>query len=228
MQFIETSINTETNLQKTFKLIINVMLYNYYNKKIEAIKNKVNLNKEDEKENNNDIYKYKIEELKDQISELKDELNKEKENNNKLELKIKELNDIIEEYKSKKQESNKESTNISETKETLYQKILQKDDEINELKKKLERFPFELKENEKLMTVNFMSVDQKIKNYSIICKNTDRFNKVENQLYEDNKDFYETENYFTVNGSKVHKNKTLDENNIHNNDIVLLEIINLE
>ena len=77
MQFIETSINTETNLQKTFKLIINVMLYNYYNKKIEAIKNKVYLNKEDEKENNNDIYKYKIEELKDQISELKDELNKE-------------------------------------------------------------------------------------------------------------------------------------------------------
>ena len=52
------------------------------------------------------------------------------------------------------------------------------------------------------MTINFISFDQKVNNYSIICKNTDIFNNIEKKLYDEFKEFYETENYFTVNGKK--------------------------
>ena len=104
---------------------------------------------------------------------------------------------------------------------------MQKDNEIKELKKQLSRYPFELKEGEKLLCVNFESIDQKIRNYSMICKNTDNFNILENRLYKDNTDYYETENYFTVNGIKIHKNKTLEENNIHNNDVIVLNIFEI-
>ena len=78
------------------------------------------------------------------------------------------------------------------------------------------------------MTVNFTSVDSRIHNYSTICKNTDIFNNIETKLYKDYKEYFDTENYFTVNGKKIHKNKSLEENNIRNNDIIMLNIIDFE
>ena len=99
--------------------------------------------------------------------------------------------------------------------------ILEKDKEINELKSKLSRIPYNLSEGEKLMTVNFASIDQKI-NYSIICKNTDTFSNVEKKLYEEYPEYGETENFFIANSFKVYKHKTLDDNNIKNNDKIIL------
>ena len=75
--------------------------------------------------------------------------------------------------------------------------------------------------------MNFSSVDQRLQNYSIICKNTDIFNKLENKLYEDYKEFDETEIYFTVNGNKINKNKSLDFNKIKNNDTIIINILDL-
>ena len=101
---------------------------------------------------------------------------------------------------------------------------MEKDKEINTLKTKLSRFPFELKEGEKLMSVIFTSVDQKI-NYSIICKNTDRFNNIENKLYDNYSEYAESENYFIVHGKRVIKSKSLEDNKINNNDIIILNKI---
>ena len=56
-------------------------------------------------------------------------------------------------------------------------------------------------------------------------KNTDIFNNIEKTLYEDYKDYYETNNFFTVNGLKINRFKSLEENNIHNNDVILLNVI---
>jgi len=78
-----------------------------------------------------------------------------------------------------------------------------------------------------MLTVNFISSEQKINNYSIICKNTDIFNYLEKKLYEEYKEFYDTENYFTVNGKKIHKLKSLDENQIKNNDVIVLNTLDL-
>ena len=47
--------------------------------------------------------------------------------------------------------------------------LIEKDKEIKELKLKLSRYPFELLEDEKLMSIILTSADEKI-NYSMICK----------------------------------------------------------
>ena len=128
----------------------------------------------------------------------------------------------------KKNDVNQELSSINiDSKESLITTILEKEREIKALKIKLSRYPFILEEGEKLMVLNFKSVDQKIQNHSIICKNTDIFNYIEKKLYDDFKEYYDTENYFTVNGNKIHKLKNLDENKLHNNDIILLNVYNL-
>ena len=76
----------------------------------------------------------------------------------------------------------------------------------------------DLKEGENLMTVIFQSKDSKI-HYAFICKNTDRFNKIENMLYDKYPEYIERENYFTVNGIKINKYKTMEQNKIKYSDI---------
>jgi len=138
-----------------------------------------------------------------------------------LEAKDKELKESIEKQKDKKKDLIDFNTYKFDSKEDLFKIILQKDKEINDLKIKLSRFPFELNEGEKLMIINFISVNQEI-NYSIICKNTQRFNEIENKLYDVYPKYSENENYFIVRGQRVIKNKTLEENHIENNDIIIL------
>ena len=93
--------------------------------------------------------------------------------------------------------------------------------QINELNKKLKRYPINLEENEKLMSVIFTSVDQKA-HYSIICKNTDTINKLEAELYNEYPEYSETENYFLCNGQVINKFKTFEVNHIKNGDTIVL------
>ena len=113
------------------------------------------------------------------------------------------------------------------SKEELLNSIILKDKELNELKIKLGRYPLDLNEGEELITVNFTSVDNTIQHYSLICKNTDMFNTVEKRLYDDYKEFFDMENYFTVKGIKVHRFKSLEENQIHNNDVIILNTLDI-
>ena len=189
-------------------------------KKIESLEKELNENKEKQKKQENEYDKFKIESEK-KIKELEDKLNKEKNKNESLEQKIKKL------VSEKKINDNKNNKDNPDSKESLINLILEKDRELNELKKKLSRYPFELNEGEKMMTVNFLSGNQKIQNYSLICKNSDSFSVLEKKLYEDFKEFYESENYFTVNGNKIHKLKSLDENKIKNNDVIILNVIDI-
>ena len=97
---------------------------------------------------------------------------------------------------------------------------------IDDLKEKLSRYPFELKKDEKMISVIFTSDDQTI-HFSVICKNTEKFNRLEEKLYNDYPEYSETNNYFVVNGNRIQKFKTLDENNIRNSDIIILKQINI-
>ena len=96
---------------------------------------------------------------------------------------------------------------------------------IDDLKEKLSRYPFELKKDEKMISVIFTSDDQKI-HFSVICKNTEKFIRLEEKLYNDYPEYSETNNYFVVNGNRIQKFKTLEENNIRNSDIIILNQIN--
>ena len=79
---------------------------------------------------------------------------------------------------------------------------------------------------EKLLTVNFVSMDGHIMNYSIACKNTDPFFKLEEKLYNDFPEFKEIETSCLCNGERILRFKTLEENGIKAHDII--QIITLE
>ena len=71
------------------------------------------------------------------------------------------------------------------------------------------------------MTVNFVGIGyQDIANYSIFCKSTDTFVKLEEILYKDFPELKNYENYYMVNSRRILRYKTLEENQINNNDII--------
>ena len=117
----------------------------------------------------------------------------EKEQVKKLEEKIKELNDLL-------------NDNINKT---------------IELKAKLSRFPFELEEGEKMMTIIITSPNKKVIK-SIICKNTDVFNDLEKKIYQKNDEVFEIGNQLTINESSIDKNESLESNKINDNDIIVI------
>lgn len=74
-----------------------------------------------------------------------------------------------------------------------------------------------------LISVIFQSLDKKVHS-SIICKETDLFVNVEASLYKKFPEYLQSEQYFIVNGKKINKFKTLNENGIKDNDIILLYV----
>ena len=134
---------------------------------------------------------------------------------------------IINEEKKKVMELNKKlvkyekyinnNSNLIEIIE-LMKELKENNEEINILKS---RYPFELLEGEEMINVIISTVSQSFY-YSIICKNTDLFIKIEVQLYNEFPNQNEPNNYFMVNGKIINKYKSLKDNNIHNSDIILL------
>ena len=224
--------NKIINLDFSFDLFINELKYkniiaeNKINEKI----NKINLPKE--KEKGKELFEKELEEKNKRIKALENELIEEKNKNKKsetinmnlkkdLDKEIKKYNDLkkeLDNYKASQKKLEKEA------KESLIETIIEKDKEIKELKLKLSRLPFVLEEGEKLMSIIFISSDQKL-HFSVICKNTDKFHKIEGQLYESFPEYSENDNFFILNGKKINRYKTLEENGIKNNDIIILNEI---
>ena len=174
-----------------------------------------------------EINKNKI--LNDQIITLQNDLNiKNKNELNKFkEVLTKKINEF---NKDINQEINKfiDSQNIRDENNSIEDNdVIQLYKKIDELNEKLSRYPFELLKGEKLISVIFTSSDEKI-HHSIICKNTEKFIKLEEQLYNYYPEYSESDNYFMVNGNRVNKFKTLDENQIKNSDIINLTKIEFE
>ena len=64
--------------------------------------------------------------------------------------------------------------------------------------------------------------NQDIINYSMACRTTDLFSSLEERLYQDFPNYRNVEKIFMVNANRISRNKTLEENNIKNNDIISL------
>ena len=100
--------------------------------------------------------------------------------------------------------------------------IKDKEDIINDLNEKLKRFPFILEKNEKLMSIIFSSVDQKI-NYSVVCKNTDNIHKIEEELYKEYPNLLENKYYiFLCKGKIINRYQTFESNHIKNGDTIIM------
>ena len=147
--------------------------------------------------------------------QLKNDLNIEINNKKKL-------NDLNEQLKQQIKDlidSQKEKENqLNSNKDIIIAQLYQK---IDGLKDELSRYPLELSKGEKLISVIFTSSDEMIL-YSVICKNTEKFNKLEEKLYNNYPEYSESDNYFMVNGNIISKFKTLEENKIKDNDNIIL------
>ena len=71
------------------------------------------------------------------------------------------------------------------------------------------------------MSIIVTTIDEKIQK-SMICKNTDVFCDIEKKFYKDNGEYFGNGNYFTLNGKKIDETKSLESNNIKDNDIIIL------
>ena len=85
-----------------------------------------------------------------------------------------------------------------------------------------------IKPGEKIMALNFVSMgNQDIMNYNLVCKNIDLFVRLEERLYEDFPQFKEYETYFEVNGKRIKRFKTIEQNNIKTNDVINIFTIDI-
>ena len=174
------------------------------------IKNKFIISSEiisNEEKSENDVIKNEIIGLRNEINELKNELKKK---------------DIIKDegkIKMQKLENDYSKIKNSNKIEELIKQLEIKDKELKEMKSNI---PFTLNANEKLMVVIITTIDQNI-NYPILCKNTDKVERLLDELYkiEDFKDLIKCP-YFVAKGQKIDDNKTLEENGIKNHDIIML------
>ena len=131
---------------------------------------------------------------------------------------------LIKEEKVKNDNLSKKNKEL----EKLFNNITNKNYVI-ELENEIELFKtyFKFSNNEKLISIKFISVNQDI-DFTIVAKNTDVFSKIEKILYDNYPKYIDSENYFIVNGSKINTHRTLEQNKIKNNDIVTLEINNFD
>ena len=83
----------------------------------------------------------------------------------------------------------------------------------------------EIKPGEKIIAALFISSDKKI-TYSIPCKNTTPFVRIEEKLYEEYPDYKDTENHFIHNGNVIKRFKTVEENNIKSGKPIILNVGN--
>ena len=188
------------------------------NNRIEGLKRELKEEKEKNKNLENIINDLRskndneTENLKKEIKSYKEKIEKMKNDFQKLSL---ENNNLKDKMKIHSTQNNQDEI------VRLYKKIEGLTEKIDELNEKLKRYPFSLEEGEKIMSIIFTSVDQKI-NYSMICKNMDTINKLEEQLYKEYPKLGDAEYYFICNGVKVKKFKTLEELKIKSGDVIVL------
>ena len=199
---------------------------NIDNNNISLNESKINLEinekkNESEKPKSEDNQKYI-----NQIEELKRQLLEEKENNNKLKSENKKLEQENIDFKKKSEEELEKFQNyINQLKNELINKNKEIKNyilEINELKENKNEITT-IKPGEKIFSVLFMSQgSNEIVNYSMTCKNTELFVRLEERLYEDYPQFKKKEPVFMVDTRRILRFQTLDENKIKRNDIISL------
>ena len=193
--FLKNKNGFYKNNDEANKLSLYVVKYIYYLDG--SLESKINLIERRKKEDNK--------------KELNSLLEEEKEKNLKLE---KENSDL------KKQLEVKNELNLNKIKETKEYKEIE--NENKELKSQLSKFPF--KEGEKIMSIIFMSLDERL-HYSIICKNTDIFYTVLTELKENFPEYFEKDIIYILKGKKIDIKKTIEQNGIKNSDIIILSQI---
>ena len=152
-------------------------------------------------------YERQIGELKKTITDLNTQISTLKQK----------INDL-----TKEKESVEELKKIIEVKDENIKQLLESNNEYKNVVDALKSsISFKLSGKEKLISIIFISQDQRIK-YPIICKNSQKFNEVENLLYDKFPDYKKSVNVFLLGGDSIKSSLTLDENKIKDGDIITI------
>ena len=141
-------------------------------------------------------------------------------------------NEKLKELKKEINKLNNELNQIKELKQKMENDLAQKDIEIQKLLSKKNKDYYDisdisaLNKDDKIIAVNFVSMgNNDIGHYNLMCINRDLFVRLEERLYNKFPQFKNYETYFEVNGKRIKRFKTLEQNNIKNNDIINIFII---
>ena len=110
--------------------------------------------------------------------------------------------------------------NKKKTIQLLNNQISNKIIELNNMKNKISNNNNDdlinvINPGEKILSAQFISSDQKLI-YSIPCKNTTTFVRVEEKLYEEYPEYKDSKNNFIHCGTVIKRFKTIEENKIGN------------
>ena len=163
-----------------------------------------------------------------EINNLKQQLNEEKKKNEILSNENKKLKSIITNLNN---EINK-LKQYEQKNRLLQEKINKKNIEIQKYKsynnKDFDEGITSVKPGEKIISINFVSMgNQDIGHYSLVCKNTELFVRLEERLYDDFPQFKNYETYFEKNTKIIKRFKTLDENQIKNKDVITIFTVDI-
>ena len=162
----------------------------------------MNINKDNELLEENKKLKNKIKDLENEIIKLKNE-------NKDMKKKLNKYNNLQNIINNLEKEINNKNNEI--------QNYILQIKNINENKNEITT----IKPGEKILAVLFMTQgSQDISNYTMPCKNTDLFVRLEERLYNDFPQYKNYETYFMVNARRILRFKTLEENRIKSNDII--------
>ena len=115
----------------------------------------------------------------------------------------------------------KQAIAIKRQKNFLNNNIKQNKDLLDEKENIKSIIPFDILPGEKILSIIFKSDDENIL-YSVLCKNSDKFIKLKNIIYDKYPEYKKHENYFIFNEKKINDNETLEENNIKNGSIIII------
>jgi len=157
-----------------------------------------------------------------QINELKAQLTIEKNKNNMLINENTKLNEMINNMNSNQLFLNNK---ISILENELNKKNMEIQHYLNNMNNinnyNINDLVTSINPGEKIITVNFVSHGfQDIANYSIPCKNTSLFIRLEEKLNNDFPQLKNYETFFVVNTRRIKRFQTLEENQIKSNDII--------
>jgi len=124
----------------------------------------------------------------------------------------------IEQLKNK---LNKEKKMIYQFKKETNKKITELENYNKKIEKLQSIFPFKISEDDKIITTIFMTSDQNIY-YSMICKSTEKFIELEKRLYIKFPEYKEVKKHYYANGHKIDVNKTIEDNKIKDNEIIII------
>ena len=140
-----------------------------------------------------------------------------------MEIKIKSSTDELNDAKNKKTQitnhlNKKKEKNINLNRQTAeIQKLKSGMNKIDNDNSSLEN----CKPGEKIIAAHFISTDQLV-DFSIPCKNTDLFVRIEEKLFNEYPQYKKSNTFFTAGGKLVERNKTMSENKIDTGIKILL------